>query len=428
MNKKLAVLMVTAFVDMMGGAIVFPQLAFFAERVIGHGPLWTAMNSVGLGGKGVAVALLITMFAGAQLLSAPFWGRVSDKIGRRPALMIGLGASVVAYIVYAFANSLELLVLCRLVQGAGGGTTGVVQAYVADATAPKDRAKALGWVSAATNLGVFMGPAIGIFMLGFGVSEAALAADPLLRFRGPGFAAALIAAINLVFAWAYLTESHDAAGAKASGKKVTASYDAVRRVVSHSGEPASRLIWIYGITMGAFMSVNTVLALLLQTKFAVTEDTFGYFYMYVAGIGVVIRAFLLGRMVEWFKEPRLSRMGMMMLAFGLFMMPLSPSIPILAITVAFVPIGTAFTFPCVTGLLSQIVPQHERGLYMGVQQTFGGVARVLAPLSAGFMFDHLGHSVPFMTAGIVVLFTILLGLDMEKYRDGVITPTPAVPV
>jgi MFS family permease len=424
MNKKLFVLMVTAFVDMIGNAIVFPQLPFFAERVIGHGPLWTALNSVGLGGKGMAVALLITTFAGTQLISAPYWGRVSDKIGRRPALMIGLSATVIAYLVYAFANSLELLVLCRIVQGAGGGTTGVVQAYVADATAPKDRAKALGWVSAATNLGVFMGPAIGIFMLGFGVSASALAADPLLRFRGPGFAAALIAAVNLLFAWIYLTESHDAAGAKASGKKVTASYDAVRRVVSHSSEPASRLIWIYGITMGAFMAVNTVLALLLQTKFSVTENTFGFFYTYVAGIGVVVRAFLLGPMVEWFKEPKLSRAGMLMLAVGLFTMPLSPSIPILAITVALVPIGTAFTFPCVTGLLSQIVPQHERGLYMGVQQTFGGVARVLAPLSAGWAFDHLGHSVPFFTGGTIVLFTILLGLDMEKYRSTVIPPEP----
>ena len=172
---KLVVLLVTAFVDMLGGAIVFPLIPFLAQKVIGHGPLWTALDSIGMGGVGVAVSLLLTTFAVAQLVSAPFWGRVSDKIGRRPALMIGLGASVIAYVVFAFAHSLELLLLCRLVQGAGGGTVGVVQAYVADATKPEDRAKSLGWVSAATNAGVAMGPAIGIWVLGFGVNAQALA-------------------------------------------------------------------------------------------------------------------------------------------------------------------------------------------------------------------------------------------------------------
>jgi MFS family permease len=412
---KLVVLLVTAFVDMLGGAIVFPLLPFLAERVIGHGPLWTMLDSVGLGGKGIALALLLTMFAIAQLVSAPYWGRVSDRIGRRPALMIGLGASAIAYIVFAFAQSLELLLICRLIQGAGGGTVGVVQAYVADATKPEDRAKALGWVSASTNAGVAMGPAIGAWVLGFGVSAQALAVDPLLKFRGPGLAAALIAAINMAFAWFFLKESHDAAAVKASGKVVRRSGDALRRVISHSAEPASRLIWMYGITMGAFMGMNTVLAFLLQGKFGVSENTIGYFFTYVAVIGVVVRAFFLGRLVAWLKEPRLSRIGMVLLAVGLFTMPLSPSVPVFALCVALVPLGTAFTFPCVTSLLSQVVPQHERGLYMGVQQTFGGAARVLAPLSAGFAYDHIGHNVPFFAAGVIVMMTISLGLGMEQF-------------
>jgi MFS family permease len=412
---KLVVLLVTAFVDMLGGAIVFPLLPFLTEKVIGHGPLWTALNAVGLGGVGIAVSLLITMFAVAQLVSAPFWGRVSDKVGRRPALMIGLGASVLAYLVFAFAHSLELLLLCRLVQGAGGGTVGVVQAYVSDATKPEDRAKSLGWVSAATNAGVAMGPAIGIWVLGFGVSAQHLAAEPLLKFRGPGLAAAAIAAVNMVFAWFFLKESHNAAAVRASGKKITRSRDTLWRVVAHAGEPASRLIWIYGITMGAFMAMNTVLPLLLMVKFAVTENTFGYFFTYVAVIGVVVRAFALGRLVAWLKEPRLSRVGMVLLSIGLFTMPLSPSLVVFALCVALVPLGTAFTFPCVTSLLSQVVPQHERGLYLGVQQTFGGASRVIAPLSAGFAYDHIGHSVPFFAAGVIVLTTISLGIGMEHF-------------
>src|SRR5215467_3070338 len=110
---KLVVLMVTAFVDMMGGLIVFPLIPFYAEKTLGRGPLWTALNSMGLGGSGAAVSLMVMMFAGAQLISAPYWGRFSDRFGRRPALMVGLGASAAAYVIFAFANSLELLFLCR---------------------------------------------------------------------------------------------------------------------------------------------------------------------------------------------------------------------------------------------------------------------------------------------------------------------------
>ena len=408
------VLMVTAFVDMVGVLIVIPLLPLMAKEMLGHGPIWTALNALGLGGEGMVVAILIMTFSAAQLVSAPWWGRVSDRYGRRPALMIGLGASAIAYVIFAYANSLEMLFLVRLVQGAGGGTVGVVQAYVADATKPEDRAKALGWLSAATNLGVVFGPGIGSWSLAF-------------SDRTPGLIAASIALVNMAFAWKYLRESHDAAAAHKSGKKITRPRDAVRRVVSHAGEPPSRLIWIYAINMGAFQGMNSVLALFLAYRFGVTKHSIGYFFMYVGSISFVTRAFLLSKMVDAFGEPRLSRIGVVTLATGLATMPLSPSLALFAISVALVPLGTAFTFPCVTGLLSQVVPQHERGLYMGVQQTFGGFARVIAPLYAGFAYDHLGHGVPFVTGGAIVLFTIVLGLDMEQYRGRAAPAAPAAP-
>jgi MFS family permease len=169
--------------------------------------------------------------------------------------------------------------------------------------------------------------------------------------------------------------------------------------------------------MGAFQGMNTVLALFLAAKFGVTEHNIGYFYTYVGVLSVVTRALVLGRMVDWLGEARLSRLGMVLLAIGLGTMPLAPTIPWLALSVALVPLGTAFTFPCVTGLLSRIVPQHERGLYMGVQQTFGGLARVLSPIYAGWAFDHLGHGVPYFTGAGVVLATIFLGLDMGRYVE-----------
>jgi MFS family permease len=129
---KLAVLMVTAFIDMLGLLMIIPLLPFYAKD---------------LGAGGLVVGLLVSSFSVAQLVSAPLWGRFSDKYGRRPALLVGLGASAVAYVVFAYADSLWLLFLSRIVQGAGGGTVSVIQAYVADATRPDDRAKSLGWLS-----------------------------------------------------------------------------------------------------------------------------------------------------------------------------------------------------------------------------------------------------------------------------------------
>lgn len=399
---RLVILMVTAFVDMMGGLIVFPLVPFYAKRFLGHGPLWSLLDGVGLGGEGAVVSLIVMTFSVAQLISAPYWGRFSDKFGRRPALMVGLVSSALAYVVFAFANSLELLFLCRIVQGAGGGTVGVIQAYVADATKPEDRAKALGWLSAATNAGVAIGPVIGSWAMSLGSS-------------GPGMVAAGISAVNMAFCWRYLAESNELAGKHASDRPVSRkSPEVLRRVLTHPKEASSRLIWIYGITMGAFQGMTTILALYLAFKFAVTEKTIGYFFTYVGVISFVTRALFLGKLVDWFGEPRLSRIGMVFLAAGLAGMAMSPTIPILAIAVACVPLGAAFTFPCVTGLLSRVVPQHERGLYMGVQQTFGGVGRVIGPLYAGFAYDHLGHGVPFYTGAIIVLLTISLGIGIEK--------------
>jgi MFS family permease len=137
--KKLLILIITAFVDMVGLLMILPLMPFYART---------------LGASSLMVTLLIVSFTAAQLVSAPMWGRFSDRYGRRPALLVGLGAAAIAYVVFAFANSLWLLLLSRLVQGAGGGTVGVIQAYVADSTDSKNRAKALGWLSAATNVGV----------------------------------------------------------------------------------------------------------------------------------------------------------------------------------------------------------------------------------------------------------------------------------
>lgn len=398
--------MVTAFMDMVGLLMVLPLLPYYATRFVGQGPLWRALDAIGMGGEGTVIAILVSSFAIAQLASAPMWGRVSDKYGRRPALMIGLAASAVAYVVFALSNTLELLFLSRIVQGAGGGTVGVIQAYVADATEPKDRAKSLGWLSAATNAGVALGPVIG---------SAASRLGPM----APGLLAAALTLVNMAFAWKYLTESNVHAGAPTGERPVVRrSREALLRVTSHPGEPASRLIWIYAIGMGAFQGMTAILALFLLDRFGIDETGIGWVFAYIGILSVVARALLLGPAVDRYREPKLSRYGIVLLALGLATLPLTTNYLGLALAIALIPLGTAFTFPCVTGMLSQVIPNHERGLYMGVQQTFGGIARVIGPIWAGFAFDYLGKGVPFWTGAGLALFTLTLGAGMERHLPG----------
>ncbi len=392
---KLFVLIITNFVDMVGVLMIIPLLPYYARD---------------LGAGSLVVAIIFGSFTVAQLLSAPLWGRFSDRYGRRPALLVGLTASAIAYIVFAFAGSIWLLLLSRVVQGAGGGTVGVIQAYVADSIEQRNRAKALGWLSAATNVGVAIGPVIGsLALLKFGK-------------HGPGLTAAALCIVNVFFAWRYLKESRDMK--QVSEKKPRASREAIARVITHAGEPAPRLIWVYAIAMGAFSGMNVVLALFLYDQFHVDKNHVWIFFTYVGVISVITRAGILGWMVDRFGEARLSRAGLLMLAVGLAGMPLARDYVVLAVAIALVPLGTAFTFPCVTSMLSRHIASNERGLYMGVQQTFGGIGRVVIPLWAGFSYDRFGHSIPFFTSALLVLGAMFIGLGVDDGRGPVQAPDP----
>lgn len=403
---KLLTLMLTAFMDMVGLLMIIPLLPFYVKALGGEGISFLGIHI----GIGIITGFIIAAFTVAQLLSAPLWGRFSDRVGRRPTLLIALTASGIAYLIFGFADSLLLLFISRIVQGAGGGTVGVIQAYVADSTAPQDRARALGWLSATTNLGVALGPVLGSFAIALGKRDLMPGPETLqMGHAAPGIMAAVLCLINIAFAARYITESRDLADhAPVEGEVRRTSREAIWRVITHSSEPSSRLIWIYAISIGAFQGSFSVLALFLNARFSVTEQTIGYFFMYIGSISVFTRVLLLGRMVDWLGEVKLSRLGLLLLGAGVLGMPLSRNLWMLAIAVALIPLGTAFTFPCVTAMLSRVISPRERGLYMGMQQTYGGVARVIAPLFFGWSFDTLGVSSPYFFASAFIVATILL--------------------
>jgi MFS family permease len=175
------------------------------------------------------------------------------------------------------------------------------------------------------------------------------------------------------------------------------------------------LIWIYTVAIGAFYGIGPTFPLLLVQRLGVTEHTIGYIFMYFGGMGVLIRAGILGTMVDWLGEERLSRLGIVCLSAGLALSSVAHSWPVLIVAITLMPLGSAFLFPCVTGLLSRVVPAAERGLYMGVQQTYGGVSRVAFPIGAGFLMDRFGRGVPFGIAALVVLATLPMTRAMDTF-------------
>lgn len=387
--KQLSVLMATVFVDMVGFTMVLPLLPFYTTR---------------LGASPFLVTVLISAYAFAQLTTAPIWGRFSDRYGRRPMILLGLMASAVAYAIFGLAETLWLFALSRLFQGgAAGGMTGVVQAYVADSVEPEDRAKALGWVTAATSAGVMIGPAAG-----------SLAAR--LGQEAPGFLAAGLCVLNFLFAWKWLPEppSHQ------TGAPPKRLRRAILDVLLHPAAPVSALIWVYAIGMLAFMGMNGVLALYLKDAFGVTEKTVGWFYVYVGGISLVMRAILLGPAVRRFGDVGVMRLGTLSLIIGLGTMPLPGLIDLpqparfglLALIALFVPVGTALLFPATTALVSRRTSRAETGQTLGVQQSFGGVSRMLGPLAAGALFQQ-GIGYPFWAASALMMAGSLLTLRIR---------------
>jgi len=390
--------MITAFVDMLGLIIVYPLLPFYAQH---------------LGANAAMVGALVASFSVAQLLAAPVWGWLSDRYGRRPAILVGLLLSAVAYVIFAFAASLWLLFLSRIVQGLGGGTIGVVQAYVSDVSEPKDRAKTLGWLSAVTSLGAVVGPAIGSALVRFGGHHA------------PGIGSALLCGLVSIFAWKYLKEPHHTATMEIpiTGHKATGG-GAITRVILHPNEPAPRLILIYAIAIGAFYGTTPILPLILGERLGINEQNVGYFVMYLGGVGVIVRTGLLGRLIERVGEARLCRAGLVLLAAGLILVSQIHSYPMMFLSFTLMPLGTAFIFPAVTAMLSRVVAKSERGLYMGVQHTFGGISRVSFPLATGFAMDRMGKGVPYVVAGVLVLLTLVLTVSMERFIEPVVAKPP----
>jgi len=393
--RRMWVLMWTVFVDMIGFLIVLPLLPFYAER---------------LGGTPFMVGALVSTFALAQLSSAPLWGRLSDRYGRRPMILAGLLISAVSYVLFESASTVVLLFISRFVQGAAGGTVGVVQAYISDSVPSSDRAKALGWLTAATSAGVMMGPAIGSLAAAYG-------------FIGPGYLAAILCVLNFLFGLWWLPESDRGKEARQTEVRPQgATRDAMLDVLIHPRGTVGSMVWIYALGMMAFMAMNGVLALFLERRFGITEETIGWFFVYVGAASLIMRTLVLGRAVRRFGEIQVLRAGTLFMAIALAAVPFARNIPEFSLAVLFMPIGTALLFPATTSQVSKRAKASQTGLILGVQQSFGGIARMIGPLWSGALFQSLGISSPFWVAAALMVFVHIFSTTVGDVE----APPPAL--
>ena len=374
--SRLWVLMLTVFVDMIGFLIVLPLLPFYAEK---------------LGADPTRVGALVAAFAFGQLAAAPLWGRLSDRYGRRPMILSGLLIAAVAYVVFESASAVWMLFASRLVQGAGAGTVGVVQAYLSDSVPRAGRAKALGWLTAATSAGVMIGPVIAVIAKTTG-------------WIGPGYLAAGLCVLNFLFGLVWLPEPlARRRGEQRPGAEPGATRRAISEILRRPAGPVGALVWIYAFGMMAFMAMNGVLALYLERAFGVTEATIGWFYTYVGGVSLLMRTLVLGAVIKRLGEVGTLRLGLLAISAGLASLALSANLWQLAIAALFVPVGTALLFPATTSMVSHRAGEGRIGLMLGVQQSYGGVARMIGPLWAGAAFQFLGIRSPFFLAAGLVL-------------------------
>lgn len=379
---RLAILCATVLVDMIGFGIVLPLLPFYAES---------------MGATPFEVTLIIASFSAMQLVAAPLWGRVSDRQGRKPILVIGLLISTAAYVVFGLAETLLVLLASRVVAGAAGGTVAVAHAYVADSTAASERARGLGYVGAAAGLGVMIGPAIGGVFSQWGLGV-------------PGYVAAGLCFLNALAALFFLPESrpgHARADAAEQPRSEATLGGWVRALTSY---PLSLLLSVYFLCISSFAAMTSVLALYAERAFGMDATDMGWVFTASGGVTVLVRGVLLGPLVDWLGEPRAVRGGATCLALSLLLIPLIPSEWWLALVIVLYAVGAGTLFPSLASLVSRATHADVQGSILGGSQMIGGFGRVVGPVWAGLVFQGLAIESPFFIGAAVVTLASLLAL------------------
>ena len=363
----LGIVFTTVLIDLIGFGIVLPILPLWAEE---------------FGASPVEIGVITASYAVMQVLFAPVLGRLSDRHGRRPVILLSLVGTVVAFLMVGFAQGLLVIFLARVLQGIAGASYAAAQAYVADVTTPAERAHGMGLIGAAFGLGFLLGPAIGAL---FAVI------DP----RAPFFAAAALALANLAIAYRRLPESVVPGTAPAERP----GFAALRRALA--SRRIGPLVWLTFIANFAFIGMETTFALFGAHRFGYGMVAMGLLFAYIGVLAAFSQGLLVRRVVARAGEWRVMLVGLAGTAAGLLLMAASHALWLLLVALALLAVGSGLVFATTTALISLAAGDGEQGTMLGLTASVGAVARVAAPLAGGVLFQHVDLAAPLVVGGIL---------------------------
>jgi MFS family permease len=381
----MAILFFIVLIDLIGFGLVIPLLPFYAVR---------------FGATAPEVTWLLATYSLMQLVAAPLWGRLSDRIGRRPVLMASMLASTIAYLWLGAATDLWMLFAARALAGAGAGNIAAAQAYIADITKPEERAHGMGMIGAAFGLGFIFGPALGGFLAGNNPATANLVA--------PAWLAAGLSFLALCGVLFVLRESHplERRGQAPPQSRISLIFAALRRPV------VSRLIVIFFLVILAFAAMESIFALWALRQLDWGPEKVGYVFAYLGLLSAVMQGGLTRRLTKRYGEERLLLCGLVLLAIGLVIVPFARDLTVLGVAFAVLAIGLGLVQPALNSLISRRAGGSEQGQVLGVTQSVGSLARVIGPPLAGYLFADLSHSSPFLWGAVLVAIAFVLALNL----------------
>ena len=409
-KPSLLVVFLTVFIDLIGFGIVVPLVPLYSRHY---------------GAGGFVIGVIVASFSAAQFIFSPIWGRLSDRYGRRPILLISTAGAALSYVLFAIGSGIEnhvaglwVLLVSRTFAGICGGNITVAQAYIADITPPEDRSKRMALIGVAFGLGFIFGPIIsGVGLKCFGAT-------------GPGWMATALCAANFILAFVILAESLRPASAHASSRP---RFNQWGHTLSQPKIGA--LILIFFLATFAFSCFETTLALLVNDNFnlGLTVDatkpamTVVILFVYCGVISVFVQGGAIGRLVKLLGEPKLIALSLVLTGISLALLPFIkgegqlkwvavlrfadwPWIKMLLV-LALLAVGTSLTRPPVFGLLSNLTPANEQGATIGVAQSAGALARILGPLFAATLYVRFSPILPYVICGAISVLAGFLAIQ-----------------
>lgn len=386
-QKKLFTIFLVVFVDLLGFSLLIPLLPFYAKT-------FEASDTV--------VGLLLASYAAAQFFGAPVLGRLSDKYGRRPVLLVSIFGTIISLIVTGIANTLLILFAARIIDGLTGGNISVAQAYITDVTDEKNRAKGLGMIGAAFGLGFIIGPAIGGGLSALGANITAGGLN--WAYALPAFVAATIATLNWVAVFLWLPESLSAEDRADAALRVSNKRGFNLQALKESFSrplvgPLLSTRFTFSLAFAIFQSIFPLYALYrldlgpAQTALVLT---------YVGILVAVVQGVLIGKLTERFAEKKLIFWATGLMTLSLIGWAATPSVPVLLVVLIPLSLSGGVFNTVINSALTKVVAREEIGGILGISASLESVTRVLAPTMGGLMLDYLGTAAPGIIGAVLV--------------------------